>query len=163
MRSNRALPLRSAPETTGPARWTRRVVLAGAAGLGLGFAGSGASEQDPETGAVAQSPPGLFTELGGADPPLPGVPLPPEDALRYVGTYRLGAGADALLEVSEREGELRIARPPAAPRVLHALGDHTFFPAGAEAVRVRFEAEGDVVRAVTVHDPGLVARGVRLP
>lgn len=102
-------------------------------------------------------------ELGGADPPLPVVPLPPESARGYLGTYRFGAGEDEVLEVSEREGDLRIARPPAAPRVLLPLGDHAFFPAGAEAVRVRFEAEGDRIPALTVHDPDVVARGVRLP
>lgn len=49
------------------------------------------------------------------------------------------------------------------PRGLNALGNHTFFPDGAEAVRIRFEVEGERARPVTVHDPGLLARGVRLP
>lgn len=102
-------------------------------------------------------------EVGGADPPLPVVELAAEAAERYAGRYRFGPAAEDVLEVSAEDGALRVARPPAAPRTLHPLGDHTFFPAGAEAVRVRFEpGDGDEpARAVTVHDPELLARGVR--
>lgn len=104
-----------------------------------------------------------LVEVGGADPPLPGVDLAADEAGRYAGRYRFGPGPADVLEVSAEDGILRIARPPAAPRVLHALGDHAFFPAGAQAVRIRFEAgEADEpARAVTVHDPDLLARGVR--
>lgn len=102
-------------------------------------------------------------EVGGADPPLPIESLSSEELGLYIGRYRFGPGEGDLLEVSESGGALRIAHPPAAPRGLNALGNHTFFPVGAEAVRIRFEVESERARAVTVHDPGLLARGVRLP
>lgn len=114
-------------------------------------------------GEVARAVTAYLEELGGADPPLPVVPLAAEARGRYPGRYRFGPGPDDLLEVSEKDGDLRIARPPAAPRDLHFLGDHTFFPAGAEAVRVRFHDVGERAGAVTIHDPDLLARGVRLP
>lgn len=114
-------------------------------------------------GDAAQTVVDYLEEVGGADPPLPVEPLPPEEVGLYVGRYRFGPGDGDLLEVSESDGALRIARSPAAQRGLNALGNHTFFPVGAEAVRIRFEVESERARAVTVHDPGLLARGVRLP
>lgn len=114
-------------------------------------------------GDAAQSVVDYLEEVGGADPPLPVEPLPHEEVGLYIGRYRFGPGEGDLLEVAESDGALRVARPPAAPRSLNALGNHTFFPVGAEAVRIRFEVEGERAQAVTVHDPGLLARGVRLP
>ena len=112
-------------------------------------------------GEPARAVVAYLEQVGGADPALPTVPLPPEGRALYPGEYRFGPGADEIFEVTLEEETLRLGGPSTAQRTLHPLGDHAFSPAGAEAVRIRFEVADGRARAVTVHDPGLLARGVR--
>lgn len=100
-------------------------------------------------------------EVGGADGGPAPVPLGEGEARRYLGSYRFGPGARDLLEVAVGRFGLTLARAEGTPRGLTHLGDHTFHPAGARSVRVRFEVVGEAAVALTVHDPELLVRALR--
>jgi hypothetical protein len=87
--------------------------------------------------------------------------LAEERAGRYTGTYVFGSEPSSRIEVGWERGLLRFQRSGGSARNLVAVGDDTFHPVGAPAVRIRFVAEGERVTALTVHDPGVVLRAVR--
>ncbi|MEZ5400449.1 MAG: hypothetical protein R2729_12325 [Bryobacteraceae bacterium] len=77
------------------------------------------------------------------------------DAARLTGVYQFGAGPRDRFEVGEKDGRLSFTRPGAQSRFLTYLGDWTFHPAGAEAVRIRF-VESGAETLLTIHDPDVV-------
>jgi hypothetical protein len=102
-------------------------------------------------------------QLGDADIRPTAVALDPVRRAVYTGTYVFGAGANERLEVNaEGAAGLSITRPglPYA-RGLRHLGDHTFAPTGAEAVRIRFSVESDRAMSVDVLDPAAIVTGRR--
>jgi hypothetical protein len=105
----------------------------------------------------------FLEEAGGADGGPAAVPLDEGGERRYVGSYRFGPGARDVLEVAVGRFGLALARADGTPRGLTHLGDHTFHPAGARSVRVRFEVSGEAAVALTVHDPELRVRARRVP
>jgi hypothetical protein len=79
---------------------------------------------------------------------------PITDAARTacVGTYRFGAGSTQEIVVSTNErGALMIRRAGGTDRNLFHLGELTFHPAGAEAVRIQF-AIGTPAPFLTIDD-----------
>lgn len=93
------------------------------------------------------------------DPP---VPLPDVEATALVGTYVFGLGVTQQIEVNadlkmyanskmySYPPQLNWTRKGTMPRPLFHLGNHTFYPAGAPSVRIRFtEDAGSVVMSVT--------------
>lgn len=82
----------------------------------------------------------------------------------YFGTYTWGTGDADLFEVSwfDRMSSLAIQRPGAISRNLIPLGDHTFSPAGARHVRVRFELEDGLPRRLIVPWAGTTIRATRV-
>ncbi len=90
--------------------------------------------------------------LGDADPRQESAPLP-LPAAAYVGEYAWSAAASDRVDIEERRGMLALRRGEGFGRTLFHLGDHEFHPTGARSVRVRFEVAGDLVTALTVHDP----------
>ena len=57
--------------------------------------------------------------------------------------------------------QVSIARPGADARNLRHLGRLEFAPAGAPAVRIRFERDGVAVVALAIADPDVVVRARR--
>lgn len=105
----------------------------------------------------------FLEQLGDADA---GPPLAPVDAgavSACVGTYTFGTSPNDRLDItSSQPGALSIFRPGLPfPRDLRHLGDFTFFPIGAEAVRIRFTVAGGRATAVSVLDPDLVVTATR--
>ena len=91
----------------------------------------------------------------GADPLIP---LADADVQRITGTYIFGAGANQQIEVTADRGQLgqlTWTRQGTTGRGLVHLGDRTFYPIGAPAVRIRFVEENDGV-TMTIHDPDVV-------
>lgn len=93
-------------------------------------------------GAAAASVVDYLTAVGGADERPALQPLSAEDRDRLAGTYRYGSSAEEAFEVTLQREQLRIARGPRTMQNLLHLGGLVFHPSGAEAVRVRFAAEG---------------------
>lgn len=80
----------------------------------------------------------------------------------YLGRYAFGFGTDDSLTVKlNRRGLLAIQRGDETSRTIHLVETHTFAPAGAPAVRLRFEVRDGVAQSVTVHDPAPIVKAVR--
>lgn len=99
-------------------------------------------------------------------------PLAPEEAAAMTGNYVFGGTGgqevDVDADMKPYLGSKMYSHPPqlnwtrqgTMTRPLFHLGDHTFYPAGAPAVRIRFAQEGsDVV--MTVSDPEIVLTAKR--
>jgi hypothetical protein len=102
-----------------------------------------------------------LTTIEGADDRPALQPLAPADRDRLVGSYRIGAGDREQLDVTASREMLTIGRPGGSPNRLQHLGGLAFYPAGAEAVRIRFDGEGAQL-ALTIVDGPLTIRGERV-
>jgi hypothetical protein len=107
--------------------------------------------------------------LGDADvDPL--IPISDEDLAAVSGTYNFGSSANQQIDmlVEKRQGlmamysSLTWTRKGTIGRPLVHLGNRTFSPAGAPAVRIKF-AEEKGVAVMTVLDPDLVLTARRNP
>lgn len=98
-----------------------------------------------------------LTGLGDAD--LAEAPLKPsvEQQRAYLGTYAFGAGRDEQLLIAlDRSQQMQIQRESNAVRMLlFVVGEHEFHPAGAAAVRIRFDTSGEPAKQLTILDGGL--------
>lgn len=118
------------------------------------------SSEDRE--AVAKTVEYLET-LGDADQTATSLELSDADKQRFVGTYRFGEGPDEVfvVEVKQR-GELFLRRGDQAARAIHLVESNGFAPAGAPAVRIRFDVAGGKPSVLTVHDPAPLVKAVRV-
>jgi len=105
-------------------------------------------------GAPAQPVYAFLQSLGDADG-APEAALSDSDRARILGTYAFGSGPTEEIDVTFEKGRLTWTRKGTMGRWLFHLGDCVFYPAGAAAVRIRFEEQGGV-RTLTVNDPDLV-------
>ena len=91
--------------------------------------------------------------LGDANPAYPNVALSDAETAAIVGDYSYGPGATERLTVTKNpRGVMTITRPGFSERNMWHEGSFAFIPAGAEAVRVRFEVAGAKASAFTVED-----------
>lgn len=97
--------------------------------------------------------------LGDADA-LPPVPLAESDARALQGVYLFGPGPSQQIDVGFDRGRLSWTRKGTMVRPLVHLGNRVFHPAGADAVRIRFAEEGDLM-VMTVSDPDVVVTARR--
>jgi len=113
-------------------------------------------------GGEAAKPVAAYLEsLGDADLRPETVELAAGERAAYVGKYEFGDGPDDSFEIFEKDESLRIKRGAGSARFLMPLGDHTFYPSGAQAVRIRFELEGAAAARMSILDPDLVVAAVR--
>ena len=113
-------------------------------------------------GAQAAEVVKYLESLGDADPRYASEPLTDGDAAAMAGTYAFGAGADERLIVSKNpRGALVIKREGATERNLFHTGNRVFHPAGAPAVRIRFDIQDGRAVSVTVEDGPVVVTGKR--
>lgn len=89
-------------------------------------------------------------------------PLDKQQRERHFGRYRFGPGDDDVLEVLEQAETLAIRRGEGARQRLIPVGGEQFHPPGVPSVSIRFEVEGDLVKAIAIEDGALVIRGVRV-
>jgi hypothetical protein len=87
-------------------------------------------------------------------------PLTEADPTSLEGRYVFGSGSRDAFVVDLVQNALGITRPGATRRVLTHLGKLEFHPAGAPAVRIRFERTGNGV-TLSLFDPDLVVRATR--
>ena len=101
--------------------------------------------------------------LGDADPRYTDVPVGDADQGAIVGEYAFGPGTTERLKVAKNtRGSLTIQRPGHAERNLAHQGALAFIPAGAEAVRIRFDLVDGKSQTLTVEDGPLVVRAPRV-
>lgn len=109
--------------------------------------------------------------LGDADSQRPAA-LSEQDRAALAGTYPFGAGASELIEVSSDVNayagnpmytyppQLNWTRKGTMGRPLFHLGERTFYPGGAPAVRIRFEEQSSRM-VMTVNDGNMILEAKR--
>jgi hypothetical protein len=94
-------------------------------------------------GAGAADVYSYLQSLGDADPRYTDVPLSDAEAAAVAGDYVFGAAPTERLSVARTaRGGLTIQRAGAIERGLSHQGGLVFIPAGAEAVKIRFQLDG---------------------
>lgn len=102
----------------------------------------------------------FLEELGDTDRRYRDEPLADAERQALLGTYAFGTAAADRFEVAlDRRGDLTLRRGEGTARVLFHQGEEEFHPSGAPSARIRFE--GGAV-ALTLHNPGLVVRALRV-
>ncbi len=98
--------------------------------------------------------------LGGADERLAVVPLSAEDQARVTGTYRFGPGDREVFTLDVARDILGLTRAGGTRRNLFCLVNDasgwTFYPVGAEAVRIKIHRAGDRAETLTIADPEII-------
>jgi hypothetical protein len=97
--------------------------------------------------------------LGDAGSPEHKV-LSTEEAAVFVGIYNFGLAPTDRIEITAKNGQLTFTRLGTVGRGLIPVEDHTFHPAGASAVRIRFSGSG-ADATLTVHDPDIIVTARR--
>jgi hypothetical protein len=90
--------------------------------------------------------------VDGSDDKAATQPLTPDEIAKLTGVYAFGVAASDKFEVTASNGVLQIGRPGRFARGIFHLGSWTFYPMGAENVRIVF-AEAGAAMTVTVRDP----------
>jgi hypothetical protein len=121
-------------------------------------------------GAAARPVVDFLRTLEGAE--APPIPITAEEASSMTGTYVFGGSGGQEVDVDadmkmyanskmyEYPPQLNWTRKGTTTRPLFHIGDHTFYPAGAPAVRIRFAQDGSGV-VMTVIDPDVVLTAKR--
>ena len=111
-------------------------------------------------GAAAAAVFSYLEGLGDAGAPKT-EPISDEEKAALVGSYVFGNGAADRIEISLDKGSLMILRTgmPFGRGLFH-LGDRTFHPAGASAVRVKFALSGGA-QTVTVTDGEIIVTATK--
>jgi hypothetical protein len=112
-------------------------------------------------GERAQATRTWLEQLGDADAGPKLVPLDPALRGTYTGAYTFGPTADERIDIADAAAGLTIGRPGFSARGLRHLGNHEFFPVGAEAVRVRFAVADGRATSVSVLDPDVLVTAKR--
>ena len=113
-------------------------------------------------GAAAADVLKYLESLGDADPRYTDLPVSDPEQSAIVGEYAFGPGATERLKVAKNaRGALYIQRPGQGERGLSHQGGLAFIPAGAEAVRIRFDVADGKARSLVVEDGALVVRAAR--
>lgn len=104
-------------------------------------------------GAAASEVVRYLESVGDADTRYPTQPITDGDLATLVGSYGFGsASIDRMHVAKNARGGLTMKREGATERGLTHLGDRTFHPVGAPAVRIRFQMDGDKAAGVVVQD-----------
>lgn len=100
--------------------------------------------------------------LGDADITAKSLDVSDADKEIYIGLYSCGAGPNDAFEVLQnRRGMLAIRRGERVSRTIHRVEQHAFAPAGAPAVRIRFDIAADRAVSLTIHDPIPLVKATR--
>ena len=91
----------------------------------------------------------------------PVLPVSDADIASIVGTYVFGRTPADRFDITAPKGQLQIQRPGRFPRgLVHASG-LTFYPIGAESVRVVFAANASGAMTLEIRDPDVVLSATR--
>jgi hypothetical protein len=112
-------------------------------------------------GAAAASVLAYLESIGGANDPVPSVPLTAAERALVVGRYAFGAGPRDVFVIDEVREILGMTRVGASRRNLVHRGEWTFTTVGAESVRIKMNRAGDRVDSLTVAGPDVVLTATR--
>ncbi len=92
--------------------------------------------------------------VGDADNGQMSLDISEEQKKFYIGHYTFSERENDAFEVLRNSrGSLAIKRGDRFSRTLHRVEEHGFAPAGAPAVRVRFQIRNERAVSLTIHDP----------
>lgn len=80
-----------------------------------------------------------------------------EELSKFAGDYVFGDGADDRIAITQKGKQLSFQRQGTTARPIHYVGDHSFRPAGASSVRIRFGEDA----TLTIRDGELVVKASR--
>jgi hypothetical protein len=101
--------------------------------------------------------------LGDADPRYTDLPLTDAEQASITGDYAFGAAAGERLTVARNaRGAFTIVRTGGVERNLFHHGSLEFNPAGAEAVKIRFEVADGKAQTLIVEDGSTLVRAKRI-
>ena len=117
--------------------------------------------------AKAGGPPAVdvakyLESLGDADPRYAVEPLSDGDRDAVAGTYAFSTSPTDRLTVAIGARGLSIKRDGASERNLFHLGGRVFHPAGADAVRIKFETAAQPAGYLVVEDGAFVVKATRV-
>ncbi len=103
-------------------------------------------------------------KAGDADIGPTSLPLTDDEKRMYTGEYSFGKEPSHAFKVSiDKNNRLNITRQPEGTNlVMFHQGNHEFHPAGAPAVRIRFEEKDDKALSLTVIDGKLLLKATRV-
>lgn len=107
-------------------------------------------------GAPARQVVAFLESVGGADPKPTRAPLSESESAALTGEYSFGPAEGDRISITFDRGSLWFTGRKGTARGLSHVGYYAFFPAGAEAVRIRFSLQNGRASSLTIHDPGLV-------
>jgi hypothetical protein len=110
-------------------------------------------------GSRAAAVAAYLESLGDADPRYTNETLDEAAVKELAGTYSFGIGSRDRMMVTLNSRGLAIKREGAIERNIFHLGGRVFNPAGAEAVRIRFEPLSGRATTVTIQDGPVVVTG----
>jgi hypothetical protein len=115
-------------------------------------------------GAPAADMVSYLERLGDADPRYPHLPLSDAEQAALTGDYAVENATVERLRIGRNaRGDFSISAPDVMiDRALFHQGGFVFNPAGAEAVKIRFQLEGDRVVSLTVEDGATIVTARRL-
>jgi len=114
-------------------------------------------------GADASQVYDYLQSLGDADPKYVDVPVTDSDVARIAGEYAFGrAPGDRLIVARTGKGALTIQHPGTFERGLFHQGGLVFLPAGAEAVRIRFDVGDRTASVLSVEDGAQLVHAERV-
>lgn len=101
--------------------------------------------------------------IGDADIGATSLEITKEEQAVYFGKYKFGDGEDEYFKVDlNSRGLLFIARGEDFGRSLLRNGEHVFAPGGAPSVRVHFKVLNGHAESLSIHDPDLVLKAMRV-
>ena len=105
-------------------------------------------------GAQAAEVVSYLERLGDADPRYPNLPLSEAEQTALTGDYAVENGTMQRLRIGKNaRGDFAVSAPDVMiDRALFHQGGLVFNPAGAEAVKIKFQREGERVVSLTVED-----------
>ena len=114
-------------------------------------------------GAQAADVVSYLERLGDADPRYSNLPLSDAEQSALTGDYAVENAAVQRLRVGKNaRGDFSISGPDVLiDRALFHQGGFVFNPAGAEAVKIRFQLEGDRAVSLSVEDGGTIVTARR--
>ena len=101
--------------------------------------------------------------LGDADNGQMSLDISEEQKKLYIGHYAFSEReSDAFEVLQDSRGGLAIKKAGRFSRTLHRVEEHGFAPAGAPAVRVRFQITDGQAGSLTIHDPAPLVTARRI-
>jgi hypothetical protein len=92
------------------------------------------------------------------------LPVPEAEKAKYLGDYKYGEGKDDGFTIRlNMKKILSLGKLGKSGGALFRIGENSFTYNGAPSVNILFDIQNDKVVSMTLHEPGLVLKAVKIP